>query len=110
MRDIAKAVLLGLLLMVRRALDTISEKCGEAFELQDIPAEDRATYDMLCDGDSMGVFRVESRAQMSMLLRLRPQCFYDLVIEVAIMRPGPVQGGMEHPFLRRRKGLDVKLQ
>ncbi|VWC12098.1 putative DNA polymerase subunit alpha [Burkholderia diffusa] len=85
---------LGMLSMVRRALDMIWEKRGETFELQDIPAEDKATYDMLCDGDSMGVFQVESRAQMSMLPRLRPQCFYDLVIEVAIVRPGPVQGGM----------------
>ncbi|MGY4837936.1 error-prone DNA polymerase [Burkholderia pyrrocinia] len=97
---------LGMLSMVRRALDMISEKRGETFELQDIPAEDKATYDMLCDGDSMGVFQVESRAQMSMLPRLRPQCFYDLVIEVAIVRPGPVQGGMVHPFLRRRQGLE----
>ncbi|KWK68831.1 error-prone DNA polymerase [Burkholderia ubonensis] len=97
---------LGMLSMVRRALDMISEKRGETFELQDIPSEDEATYDMLCDGDSMGVFQVESRAQMSMLPRLRPQCFYDLVIEVAIVRPGPVQGGMVHPFLRRRQGLE----
>jgi error-prone DNA polymerase len=97
---------LGMLSMVRRALELISEKRGEPFELQDIPAEDPATYDMLCDGDSMGVFQVESRAQMSMLPRLRPRCFYDLVIEVAIVRPGPVQGGMVHPFLRRRQGLD----
>ncbi|KVK87639.1 DNA polymerase [Burkholderia ubonensis] len=97
---------LGMLSMVRRALDMISEKRGETFELQDIPPEDPATYDMLCDGDSMGVFQVESRAQMSMLPRLRPQRFYDLVIEVAIVRPGPVQGGMVHPFLRRRQGLE----
>jgi len=97
---------LGMLSMVRRALDMISEKRGETFELQDIPAEDKATHEMLCDGDSMGVFQVESRAQMSMLPRLRPQCFYDLVIEVAIVRPGPVQGGMVHPFLRRRQGLE----
>ncbi|RXV64132.1 error-prone DNA polymerase [Burkholderia stabilis] len=97
---------LGMLSMVRRALDMISEKRGEPFELQDIPVEDAATYDMLCDGDSMGVFQVESRAQMSMLPRLRPKCFYDLVIEVAIVRPGPVQGGMVHPFLRRRQGLE----
>ncbi len=97
---------LGMLSMVRRALDMISEKRDETLELQDIPAEDKATYDMLCEGDSMGVFQVESRAQMSMLPRLRPQCFYDLVIEVAIVRPGPVQGGMVHPFLRRRQGLE----
>ncbi|KKJ05930.1 error-prone DNA polymerase [Burkholderia gladioli] len=97
---------LGMLSMVRRALEMISEKRGEAFELQDIPAEDEATYEMLCQGDSMGVFQVESRAQMSMLPRLQPRCFYDLVIEVAIVRPGPVQGGMVHPFLRRRQGLE----
>ncbi|WP_369063312.1 error-prone DNA polymerase [Burkholderia gladioli] len=97
---------LGMLSMVRRALEMISEKRGEAFELQDIPAEDQATYEMLCNGDSMGVFQVESRAQMSMLPRLQPRCFYDLVIEVAIVRPGPVQGGMVHPFLRRRQGLE----
>ncbi|WP_186111479.1 error-prone DNA polymerase [Burkholderia gladioli] len=97
---------LGMLSMVRRALEMISEKRGEAFELQDIPAEDEATYEMLCHGDSIGVFQVESRAQMSMLPRLQPRCFYDLVIEVAIVRPGPVQGGMVHPFLRRRQGLE----
>ncbi|WP_186151988.1 error-prone DNA polymerase [Burkholderia gladioli] len=97
---------LGMLSMVRRALEMITEKRGEAFELQDIPAEDAATYAMLCEGDSMGVFQVESRAQMSMLPRLQPRCFYDLVIEVAIVRPGPVQGGMVHPFLRRRQGLE----
>ncbi|WP_186214973.1 error-prone DNA polymerase [Burkholderia gladioli] len=97
---------LGMLSMVRRALEMISEKRGEAFELQDIPAEDEATYEMLCIGDSMGVFQVESRAQMSMLPRLQPRSFYDLVIEVAIVRPGPVQGGMVHPFLRRRQGLE----
>ncbi len=97
---------LGMLSMVRRALEMISEKRGEPFELQDIPPEDAATYAMLCEGDLMGVFQVESRAQMSMLPRLRPRCFYDLVIEVAIVRPGPVQGGMVHPFLRRRQGLE----
>ncbi|MPV65508.1 error-prone DNA polymerase [Burkholderia sp. BE17] len=97
---------LGMLSALQRALALISEKRGEPFELQDIPPEDPATYDMLCDGDSMGVFQVESRAQMSMLPRLRPRCFYDLVIEVAIVRPGPVQGGMVHPFLRRRQGLE----
>lgn len=97
---------LGMLSMVRRALELISEKRGEPFELQDIPPEDPATYEMLCRGDSMGVFQVESRAQMSMLPRLQPRCFYDLVIEVAIVRPGPVQGGMVHPYLRRRQGLE----
>jgi error-prone DNA polymerase len=75
-----------------------------AFRLQDIPPEDAATYAMLSRGDSVGVFQVESRAQMSMLPRLKPQTFYDLVIEVAIVRPGPIQGGMVHPYLRRRNG------
>jgi len=75
-----------------------------AFRLQDIPPEDAATYAMLSRGDSVGVFQVESRAQMSMLPRLKPQNFYDLVIEVAIVRPGPIQGGMVHPYLRRRNG------
>jgi error-prone DNA polymerase len=72
--------------------------------MQDVPAEDAATYDMLCRGDSVGTFQVESRAQMSMLPRLQPRRFYDLVIEVAIVRPGPIQGGMVHPYLKRRSG------
>ena len=97
---------LGMLSAIRRALDLISEKRGEVFELQDIPAEDPATYEMICRADTVGVFQIESRAQMSMLPRLRPRCFYDLVIEVAIVRPGPVQGGMVHPYLRRRQGIE----
>jgi error-prone DNA polymerase len=72
--------------------------------LADVPAEDPAVYDLICEADTVGVFQIESRAQMSMLPRLRPRCFYDLVIEVAIVRPGPIQGGMVHPFLRRRNG------
>jgi error-prone DNA polymerase len=95
---------LGMLSAIRRALAFIGTKRGEEFQMQDIPAEDPATYDMLCHGDSVGVFQVESRAQMSMLPRLKPRCFYDLVIEVAIVRPGPIQGGMVHPYLRRRAG------
>ena len=74
--------------------------------LTEIPAEDPAVYDLICRADTIGVFQIESRAQMSMLPRLRPRCFYDLVIEVAIVRPGPIQGGMVHPFLRRRHGLE----
>ena len=70
--------------------------------VQDIPAEDAATYEMISRADTIGVFQIESRAQMSMLPRLRPRCFYDLVIEVAIIRPGPIQGGMVHPYLQRR--------
>jgi error-prone DNA polymerase len=97
---------LGMLSAIRRALDLVAAQRGEVFELQDIPAEDPATYEMLCRADSMGVFQVESRAQMSMLPRLRPRTFYDLVIEVAIVRPGPVQGGMVHPYLRRRQGKE----
>ena len=95
---------LGMLSAIRRALEMIGSKRGATFEMQDVPAEDEATYEMLCKGDSVGVFQVESRAQMSMLPRLQPRCFYDLVIEVAIVRPGPIQGGMVHPYLRRRSG------
>lgn len=97
---------LGMLSCIRRALNIVSEQRGEPFELQDIPAEDAATYEMICKADTVGVFQIESRAQMSMLPRLQPRTFYDLVIEVAIIRPGPIQGGMIHPFLRRRQGID----
>jgi len=100
---------LGMLTCLRKALSLINaaddgEKPQPPLELHTIPAEDPAVYDMLCKGDSVGVFQVESRAQMSMLPRLRPRCFYDLVIEVAIVRPGPIQGDMVHPYLRRRNG------
>ena len=78
----------------------------DKFELEDIPPEDPGTYEMLCQGDSMGVFQVESRAQMSMLPRLRPRSYYDLVIQIALVRPGPIQGDMVHPYLRRRQGLE----
>ncbi|WP_176026163.1 error-prone DNA polymerase [Robbsia andropogonis] len=97
---------LGMLTAIRRTLDLVSEQRGEFFELQDIPPEDSATYDMICQADTIGVFQIESRAQMSMLPRLQPRTFYDLIIEVAIVRPGPVQGGMVHPYLRRRQGLE----
>jgi len=97
---------LGMLSAIRRALDFISLQRGYDFTMQDIPAEDRMTYRMLCKADTVGVFQVESRAQMTMLPRLRPQCFYDLVVEVALVRPGPIQGGMVHPYLRRRQGLE----
>jgi error-prone DNA polymerase len=89
---------------IRRALDLVGAKQGRPLALHQIPKEDQATYDMLSRGDSLGTFQVESRAQMAMLPRLRPQAFYDLVIEVAIVRPGPIQGGMVHPYLRRRNG------
>lgn len=97
---------LGMLSCIRRALELVAEQRGEAFELRDIPAEDPATYEMISQADTVGVFQIESRAQMSMLPRLQPRCFYDLVIEVAIIRPGPIQGGMIHPYLRRRQGID----
>ena len=80
----------------------LREKTGEAWTLEHIPREDAETYAMLQNGDSVGVFQVESRAQMSMLPRLKPTCFYDLVVQVAIVRPGPIQGGMVHPYLQRR--------
>jgi error-prone DNA polymerase len=95
---------LGMLSALRRAFDLVSARRGEIFTMQDVPREDRATYDMICQADTIGVFQIESRAQMSMLPRLRPQVFYDLVIEVAIVRPGPIQGGMVHPYLQRRMG------
>ena len=87
------------------AMGIVADHLGLPSEasLQDIPAEDKAVYDMLCTGDSVGVFQVESRAQMSMLPRLKPTTFYDLVVEVAIVRPGPIQGGMVHPYLKRRE-------
>jgi error-prone DNA polymerase len=91
---------LGMLSAIRRALDFLGMK------MQDIPAEDPAVYAMMQKADTIGVFQIESRAQMSMLPRLRPESFYDLVIEVAIVRPGPIQGGMVHPYLRRRRGLE----
>ncbi|MET3133990.1 error-prone DNA polymerase [Oxalobacteraceae bacterium GrIS 1.11] len=97
---------LGMLSCIRRALDIVSEQLGQHFELRDIPAEDAATYEMICQADTVGVFQIESRAQMSMLPRLLPRRFYDLVIEVAIIRPGPIQGGMIQPYLRRRQGID----
>ena len=95
---------LGMLSAIRRALEFVSQRKGYVFEMQDIPAEDPTTYDMICKADTVGVFQIESRAQMSMLPRLRPRCFYDLVIEVALVRPGPIQGGSVHPFLERRQG------
>ncbi len=95
---------LGMLSAIRRALDMVGAKRGAPLALHQIPQDDEPSYDMLCRGDSIGTFQVESRAQMSMLPRLQPRCFYDLVIEVAIVRPGPIQGGMVHPYLKRRSG------
>ena len=95
---------LGMLTCIRKSFDLIALNLGRRLDLGNLPAEDPLVYDMLCRGDSLGVFQVESRAQMSMLPRLKPRSFYDLVIEVAIVRPGPIQGDMVHPFLRRRRG------
>ena len=97
---------LGMLTMLRKSLHYINCYDPTIKTLADIPREDTATYDMLCAGDSVGTFQVESRAQMAMLPRLKPRCFYDLVIQIAIVRPGPIQGGMVHPYLRRRNGLE----
>ena len=96
---------LGMLSCLRRGLDLLQAHYGKDYSLATLPADDAGVYDMLSRADSVGVFQVESRAQMSMLPRLKPQCFYDLVIEVAIVRPGPIQGDMVHPYLRRRDGL-----
>ena len=95
---------LGMLSAIRRALAFVGAKQGTPIALHQVPQDDKPTYEMLCRADSVGTFQVESRAQMSMLPRLQPRCFYDLVIEVAIVRPGPIQGGMVHPYLRRRNG------
>ena len=97
---------LGMLTCIRRAFDLIAKHEGKSLTLASLPREDAAVYDMLCRADSIGVFQVESRAQMNMLPRLKPRCFYDLVIEVAIVRPGPIQGDMVHPYLRRRSGVE----
>ena len=97
---------LGMLTCVRKAFDLIEKHKDETWTLDSIPQEVPAVYDMLSKADSIGVFQVESRAQMSMLPRLKPKTFYDLVIEVAIVRPGPIQGDMVHPYLRRRNGID----
>ncbi|WP_316014366.1 error-prone DNA polymerase [Roseobacter sp. HKCCA0434] len=98
---------LGMLTCIRKSFDLIEAHYGERWTLATVPQEDAAVYDMLCKGDSLGVFQVESRAQMNMLPRLRPRTFYDLVIEVAIVRPGPIQGDMVHPYLRRRDGKEA---
>lgn len=97
---------LGMLTCIRKCFDLIDLHEGERFELATIPQEVPEVYDMLCKGDSLGVFQVESRAQMNMLPRLKPRKFYDLVIEVAIVRPGPIQGDMVHPYLKRRAGKE----
>ena len=98
---------LGMLTAIRRSFDLIHKFDGRKYTLANVPAEDPQVYDMICDGDTVGVFQIESRAQMAMLPRLRPRCYYDLVIEVAIIRPGPIQGDMVHPYLRRRNGEEA---
>ncbi|MFM1936111.1 MAG: hypothetical protein RI990_1070 [Planctomycetota bacterium] len=101
---------LGMLTAIRKAIDLCNAHPADgvpaALEYRTVPAEDPATYEMISRADTVGVFQIESRAQMSMLPRLRPRCFYDLVIEVAIVRPGPIQGDMVHPYLRRRDGTE----
>jgi len=97
---------LGMLTCIRKCFDLVARHHGEEWTLATVPREERQVYDMLCRGDSLGVFQVESRAQMNMLPRLKPRCFYDLVIEVAIVRPGPIQGDMVHPYLKRRSGKE----
>ncbi len=98
---------LGMLTCIRKAFDLIRSHHGHRWSLATLPPEDPAVYDMLCKADSLGVFQVESRAQMNFLPRMRPRSFYDLVIEVAIIRPGPIQGDMVHPYLRRRNGEEA---
>ncbi|GHE42714.1 error-prone DNA polymerase 2 [Sphingobacterium griseoflavum] len=95
---------LGMLTCLRKSFDMVKEHYGEELTLFNIPPNDERVYDMICLADTLGVFQIESRAQMSMLPRLKPREFYDLVIEVAIVRPGPIQGNMVHPYLRRRNG------
>ena len=97
---------LGMLTCIRKCFDLIADHKGKRWELATVQQDDENVYDMLCRGELLGVFQVESRAQMNMLPRLKPRTFYDLVIEVAIVRPGPIQGDMVHPYLRRRNGID----
>ena len=97
---------LGMLSAIRRAFGLINGFHGGRLGLESVPAEDPAVYAMIQRAETVGVFQIESRAQMAMLPRLKPSCFYDLVIEVAIVRPGPIQGEMVHPYLRRRQGLE----
>src|SRR6185503_11607332 len=96
---------LGALHQLHLAFDLLRYHRGIELTMATIPAEDSDTYDMICTADTVGTFQIESRAQMSMLPRLRPRTFYDLVVEVSLVRPGPISGGMVHPYLRRRKGL-----
>lgn len=97
---------LGMLTAIRKALDLVGRIRGQPLALADVPAEDVQAYDMICKADTVGLFQIESRAQMSMLPRLRPRSYYNLVIQIAIVRPGPIQGDMVHPYLARRQGLE----
>ncbi|MCJ8209750.1 error-prone DNA polymerase [Mucilaginibacter sp. RS28] len=97
---------LGMLTCIRKAFALAKQHYGKDYTLENVPQADEKVYDMICQADTIGVFQIESRAQMSMLPRLKPREFYDLVIEVAIVRPGPIQGDMVHPYLRRRDGID----
>ncbi|WP_432328015.1 OB-fold nucleic acid binding domain-containing protein [Mucilaginibacter sp. P25] len=98
---------LGMLTCIRKAFDLIESHYGKLCTLASIPQDDPAVYEMITEADTLGVFQIESRAQMSMLPRMKPTCFYDLVIEVAIVRPGPIQGDMVHPYIRRRNGEEA---
>lgn len=100
---------LGMLTCIHKCFDLLEDHYGRKLTLASVPREDPEVYDMLCRADSVGVFQVESRAQMNMLPRLKPRCFYDLVIEVAIVRPGPIQGDMVHPYLRRRDNIEPEI-
>jgi error-prone DNA polymerase len=97
---------LGMLSAIRRSFELVERFDGRKLTLATVPSEDESVYEMICRADTVGVFQIESRAQMAMLPRLRPKCYYDLVIEVAIVRPGPIQGDMVHPYLRRREGRE----
>jgi error-prone DNA polymerase len=97
---------LGMLAALQHSFDLMDAHLGERWELSTLPKEEQATYDMLCRADSIGVFQVESRAQMGLLPRLQPRKFYDLVVQIALVRPGPIQGGAVHPFVRRKLGLE----
>ncbi len=98
---------LGALHQLHLGFDLLRAHRGIDYSMATVPAEDEATYDMICTADTVGTFQIESRAQMSMLPRLRPRTFYDLVVEVSLVRPGPISGGMVHPYLRRRRGLEA---
>ena len=104
---IVDVLCLGMMTAFRRSFDVFWTFDGRDYTLASVSAEDPVVYDMICEGDTMGVFQIESRAQMAMLPRLKPRCYYDLVIEVAIIRPGPIQGDMVHPYLRRRNGEEA---